>query len=177
MMRESKTRPIVGRALWLVAGIGILVLQGCTGPAEQKLAVQPAPQAPAVPLNVSINAVMVGLVDHASHQIWNAATKEKAPKTDKDWYDLQHHAIQVAASGSLIMIPGTGKSDAEWVNKPEWKKYSQELADAGLAALDAAKNKNAQALSDAGDKLVTTCESCHKVFKGDLPSEGILHEH
>jgi hypothetical protein len=31
----------------------------------------------------SINAVMVGMVDHAAHVIWDAATEGQAPKTDK----------------------------------------------------------------------------------------------
>jgi hypothetical protein len=177
-MRKYGATAIVRRIAWLTGAICVLIVQGCNAPVEQtQEAVQPPPQAPGIPLNVSINAVMVGMVDHASHEIWNAATKEKAPKTDKDWYDLQHHAIQVAAAGSLIMLPGTGKADAAWVDKPEWKTYAQELADAGAAALDAATSKNAQALSEAGDKLVNSCEGCHKVYKGDLPSEGIVHEH
>lgn len=147
-----------------------LIIAGCAT-AEQN----PAP--PAVPLEVSINAVMVGLVDHASHSIWDAAVAETAPKTDKDWEEVQHHAIQIAAAGSVIAMPGTGKSDAEWVKNEEWQRYAKELADTGVAAWDAAKAKDMKAISDVGDRLVTICENCHKAYKGELPTEGILHPH
>ncbi len=175
-MRSAKGKLCLGLAF----GIGILVLSGCSASVETKADViqpEPAPQPPAVPLGVSINAVMVGLVDHASHVIWDAATPEKSPKNDKAWEEIQHHATQLAAAGSVIALAGTGKSDAAWVKNPEWKRLSQELADSGVAAGNAARDKNVKALSEAGDKLVTTCESCHKLYKGDLPTEGIVHPH
>jgi cytochrome c556 len=130
-----------------------------------------------VPLEVSINAVMVGLVDHASHTIWDAGAPGQAPKTDKAWEEVQHHAIQLAAAGSVIAIPGTGKSDAAWVKTPEWQRYAKELADVGVLAWKAAESKDIKGITDSGDKLVATCEGCHKVYKGDLPTEGILHPH
>lgn len=162
------------RTLWL--GL-TLILAGCSTPAEPPAPPAAAPPAaPPVPPVLSTNAMMVGLVDDASHKIWDAATEKGKPKTDEDWYHLQHYATQVALSGTLITIPGTGTADALWVTKPDWIKYSKELADGGLAALDAARKKDFNALSAAGDKLVTTCESCHNAFKGELPSEGILHQ-
>ncbi len=45
-----------------------------------------------------------------------------------------------------------------------------------LEAKDAVDAKSKVALRDAGDKLVDTCESCHKIFKPDVPSEGIMHQ-
>jgi hypothetical protein len=35
--------------------------------------------------------------------------------------------------------------------------------------------KNQMALRSAGDALVEVCEGCHKQFKPDVPTEGILH--
>ena len=155
-----------------------LLLAGCASPAEQTTpdaSSAPVPLVP-VPPALSINAMMVGLVDDASHEIWNASVEKTKPKTDEDWFHLQHHATKVALSGTLITIPGTGKADAGWVTKPEWIKFSKDLADAGLAALDATNKKDHAALSAAGDRLVTTCENCHKAFKGDIPSEGLIHQ-
>ena len=174
----TSLRPRNLRMLPLSVGIA-LVLAGCGSSAEQATpAASSTPAAPTVPVPpaLSINAMMVGLVDDASHEIWNAAVEKTKPKTDEDWFHLQHHATKVALSGTLITIPGTGKADAEWVTKPEWIKFSKELADSGLAALDAANKKDHAALSAAGDRLVTTCENCHKAFKGELPSEGLIHQ-
>ncbi|HET9215385.1 MAG TPA: hypothetical protein VFR18_00305 [Terriglobia bacterium] len=176
MRTKSQRRNL--RMLALSAGIA-LTLTACGGPAEQpapdSLTTQAAPTVP-VPPALSINAMMVGLVDDASHEIWDAAVEKTKPRTDEDWFHLQHHATKVTLSGTLITIPGTGQADAAWVTKPEWIKFSKELADAGLAALDAANKKDHAALSAAGDRLVLTCEGCHKVFKGELPSEGLTHQ-
>ena len=173
----------MARKLVLFSGISVGLLYGCNTGVEQSLAVQQTSPheasafVPAVPLAVSVNAIMVAMVDHASHVVWDVAEDAKAPKNDKDWEELEHHAIQVAASGTLIALGGTGKADPGWVQSPAWKKYSQEMTDAGLAALTAVHSKDRAALLKAGDQLVNTCTSCHKEFKPDLPTEGIVHPH
>jgi hypothetical protein len=170
-MARIGTIQILKRAAGLCFAAGVTTLAACGGSGEP---VQQ--QGPAVPPVLSINAMMVGLVDDASHEIWDAAVEETRPKTDEDWYHLQHHAVKVVASGSIIALGGTGPADAAWVQNAEWKRLSKELTDAGMAALQAARNKDMTALSAAGDQLVNTCESCHKLYKSDLPSEGIFHQ-
>ena len=174
MTRSSrKSQWIKASLITVVFGLGACT-EGQKGePETRQETVAPAPSV----LGVSLNAVMVGLVDHASHSIWEAATPEKAPKTDEAWDEIQHHAIQLAAAGSVIAMPGTGTSDAAWVKNPDWQRYANELSDLGGQAWDAAKKKDMKAISEVGDKLVTNCESCHKAYKGELPTEGILHPH
>jgi hypothetical protein len=175
--RQHKHRTISPLSLLLVT---ILVFYGCSSPepSSQPGPTAQLPAAPAVPVNVSINAIMVDLLDHASHEIWDATgDPKKAPKSDADWGELEHHATQIAASGTLIMLGGTGKADQGWIQQIPWRKYSQELADEGAAARDAVRARDLAALSTAGDQLVTTCEGCHKEFKPDVPTEGIIHHH
>jgi hypothetical protein len=50
---------------------------------------------------VSINAEMVALVDHAGHVVWDAEREASAPKTPAQWTEIEHHAIQLAASGPI----------------------------------------------------------------------------
>ena len=73
----------------------------------------------------------------------------------------------------MQLLAGTGPSDADWVSQPEWRGYADELSNAGMAALKAAQAKDVKALSDAGDRLVAACETCHKKFKPGLTSMGI----
>ena len=174
--RKSATGP-----LGFVFALSVLLLNACSASQQQpQTPAEPSSQQPTptvmVP-KVSINAVMVDLVDHASHEIWDAAVEKTAPKNDRDWAELEHHATQLAVSGNLIMLGGTGKADTGWVQQIPWKNYSQELSDAGLAARDAVRAKDRGALSRVGDQLVATCEGCHKEFKPDVPSEGIVHHH
>lgn len=166
----------------LVSLVGVcILLVGCTATRETTAeaaktpANEPAVALPTLP--ISMNAVMVSLVDHASHAIWDVADKKKAPRSEQDWTELEHHALQLAALGTVITLPGTGVGDKTWTQAEEWKKYSKELSDIGLAAVNAARKKDLAGVLAAGDQLVVNCEGCHKAYKPDMPSEGVLHPH
>lgn len=169
---------------WHYAGlVGAFVacFAACGAPAEKP---QPSAQtavaasgAPAVQSPVSINAEMVRVVDHASHQLWNAEKEGMAPKADADWENIVEHATQVAAAGVLIRLEGAGPNDRTFVQQPDWQKFGADVSNAGMAALKAAEAKNQAALVTANGQLVEACEGCHKRFKPTLPSEGIMHSH
>jgi hypothetical protein len=176
LLKGSQT----GRLRLFCVAVSAVLLYGCNAGVQQPQGVQqanPQAQAPAVPPAVSINALMVGMVDHAGHVIWDAGAEGKAPKTDKDWQEVEHHAIQLAGAATLITIGGTGPADAGWAQLPDWRRYSKEMTDEAVAALTAARTKNREGIMKAGDQLVTTCEGCHKQFKPELPTEGLLHPH
>jgi cytochrome c556 len=162
----------------VVVVAGAWLIAGCSAPApvEQQKPAQPAVEAPApVRSPVSINAEMVTFVDHASHQLWDA--ERRAPKTDADWANIEEHATQIAAAGVLVAVAGTGINDIVWTGSAGWQKWSRALSDAGLAAIKASQEKNLDGLVAANGQLVEACEGCHKEFKPELPSEGIVHSH
>src|SRR5262249_3018 len=148
---------VIARSALSLAGALLLVACG-SGGAPQRGASQTAVVKPAVPLPVSINPVMVGLVDHASHEILNAAKADGAPKDDQGWDEVEHHAVQLAAAGTLITFPGTGQPDEGWVTKPDWQMLAKRLSDAGMVAVSAAHSKDVAAISKAGDQIVEICE-------------------
>ena len=126
---------------------------------------------------VSINAEMVSIVDHAGHALWEVEKDGRAPKTAEDWEMVAEHAVQIAAAGTLITLPGTGPTDLTLTAQPDWKKWARALSDAGMAAYKASEQKDFKALVAANAQLVDTCEGCHKQYKPALPSEGITHQH
>jgi hypothetical protein len=126
-----------------------------------------------VSLETSINALMVALVDHAAHEIWEAASAERL--TGRDWQTVEQHAIQLVASGALISLAGTGPQDEAWVAAPAWRAWAAQLSEGGLAALAAVRKSDQRALNAAGQAIVDTCFGCHDMFKPDAPSEGLLH--
>jgi cytochrome c556 len=130
-------------------------------------------EADAVALETSINAVMVALVDHAAHEIWEAASAQRL--TGRDWQTVEQHAIQLVASGALISLEGTGSQDRVWAAAPAWRDWTKKLTAGGLAALDAAREADQRALRAAGETLVETCFGCHDAFKPDAPTEGLMH--
>ena len=164
----------------VLAVVSILVFSACAAaPPEESTdmdmseAEEPVgvtiPEMP-VPPAVSINHVMVAQIDHASHALWDAARSEQTPQTDEDWRELEHHAIQLAASGTIIALGGTGQVDPGYVRLVGWSSYAQEMTNVAVSAVQASENQDL-------DTLVETCEGCHKEFKPELPSEGYLHPH
>jgi hypothetical protein len=126
-----------------------------------------------IPVSTSINALMVALVDHSAHEIWEAGAA--GTLTGQDWQTAEQHAIQLVASGTLISLGGTGIADAGWVTAPAWQEWSQIMADGASAALAAVRNADQDALNTAGGTLIEACEGCHQAFKPDLPTEGLTH--
>jgi hypothetical protein len=114
---------------------------------------------------------MVALVDHASEPLWLDAYEP--PKTPDRWLEAEYNAYQMAVSGKLIQLAGTGPNDADWVMEPQWKNFADAMSAAGMDALKAAQAKDVTALNAAGDRLVAACEACHKEFKPGLTSMGI----
>jgi len=126
-----------------------------------------------VPLATSINSLMVALVDHSAHELWDAGYQETM--TGRDWQIIEQHAIQLVAAGTLVSLGGTGPADNGWAASPAWQALSRNMTDAALAALAAVQDHDQTALQAAGGDLVDACESCHDQFKPDSPTEGILH--
>ena len=165
--------------LALCAGGTALLVCGCnskvqTPPAGSQSVATAAAEPTAVPL-VSVNALMVTWIDNSAHVLWNAEREGCAPKTDADWLEVQEHATQLAAAGTLIQLGGTGQADPGWAKSPDWKTNAVKLSNAALDAITAAKGKDLPALVQANGQIVEACENCHKEFKPELPSEGIVH--
>ena len=121
-------------------------------------------------LPVSINDVMVALVNDAADPIWMAAWKE--PESEADWRELERRAYQLQLAGALIEHPGTGALDHKWAAKPTWSRWSQQLRDTGIDAVAATQNRDLGAISGIGDQLVEICEGCHIDFKLPHPTGG-----
>lgn len=130
-----------------------------------------ASSAPPIKPAISFNVLMVKFVDQAADPVWTAAVEP--PKTDADWETVEYHATQLAVTGTLMRVGGTGPKDMEWTNSPGWASFTDKMTEGALAAVQAAKNKDLAALQKAGDDIVLNCEGCHREFKLDLPTEGL----
>ncbi|MES2626718.1 MAG: hypothetical protein V4628_15635 [Pseudomonadota bacterium] len=127
-----------------------------------------------LPVPVSINALMVTLIDHSAHYIWDYGSMPREISAD-EWRTVQYYAIQLAGSGPLITLGGSGPSDEGWAAAPQWTDMARKMSEGAMLALDAAANQDREKLISAGNDLVDACESCHEVFKPEVPTEGITH--
>jgi hypothetical protein len=151
--------------------VGALSFIGWSASAAQ----QGAGQSSFLPLRISINELMVAIVDDVAHNLWDGGNKS-TPLTAGEWLVVDEHSVQLRALATLISLGGTGEADPGWVVSPAWQDWSSKLREVGVAVKAAAVAKDQMALRREGDNLVTVCEGCHKVFKPDLPTEGILHK-
>lgn len=150
-----------------IAALLVLLLGWRASPA------QPSGQEDYLPLQTSINALMVSLVDHSAHELWGAGSARSL--TGPDWLAAEQHATQLVAAGTLVSLGGTGASDKDWVANPDWQTWSRALTDGASAALEAVRTTDQQALRAAGSRLIEACQGCHAEFKPDSPTEGLMH--
>jgi hypothetical protein len=134
-----------------------------------------APAAAAAPAAIkpvtTFNVLMVKFVDQASDAIWDAATTP--PKTACGWEQVEFHATQLATTGTLLRVGGTGPMDARLAAAPQWSVFADRMSEISLAAAKAARQKDAAALQKAGNELVVNCEGCHKAFKPEIPTQNV----
>ena len=92
---------------------------------------------------------------------------QTAPKDDKGWAAIENSAIAIAEAAALITMPGRLRDNGQPVpvERADWIKFSQELADAGQASYKAAHSKNQEAVSMSTDRLSEACDSCHGVYR------------
>src|ERR1019366_9924894 len=147
-MRSHKSSCVSPRRV-LGLGGAVIVLAGCTTAVEKPA----APVQPAFTGVVPINDIMVDVVDHNAHIIWNAADPKRAPKTDQDWHNLEYAATTIAVAGNMILIPGPPKDDHLWTSDPAWRQFAEDETKAARKAVQAVDHHDLKALSAAGDDI------------------------
>ncbi|MCL6251239.1 hypothetical protein M3P36_09325 [Altererythrobacter sp. KTW20L] len=153
----------------------LIALQGCQQPADAPTTETTTANAGDLTLPVSLNAAMVGMIDHSADYIF-ALGNGDLPRNANDWHLVSNSAYEIVLGGAVIQIPGTGTFDQQWVEESEWIRLSQELTGIGEDAvrLAEAKSTEVEAWRSVGDRLIQNCLACHQQFKPEIPSDGIL---
>lgn len=137
----------------LLSGIAALVVAGCSG------ANAPAPQAEDAALQnyaTTARQVMLGLTIPAMDVLWGVPNNP--PANDGDWERVAANAVMVAESGNLLL---TGPRNP---HMDDWTANVQEMIKYALQAADAAQRHDLDGVSDAGDLIYDSCDSCHNVY-------------
>src|SRR6266508_1368642 len=180
-------------AFVLMLGIGsLLVASGCQSQQAAAPATTPAtPASPDYTPTATIKDLMQSVVDPNADVVWLSVTTvqsakgtiDSAPKTDEEWTKVRHGAIALMEAANLLIVPGRHvakpgeKSDTPGVelepsemevliNKdvPAFRMRAKALHDAGLAAVQAVDNKDAQKVFEVGEQIEQACENCHKQY-------------
>src|SRR5215207_3744570 len=158
-----------------------LLFAACTSaPAPPPAA--PAPSGPTGKPYGSLAQMMRGIPFPASNIIFaaqqedpgkpkkadpNAADRYGAIEAYGGWTAVENAAVALSETANLLMIPGrkceNGK-DAP-LDREDYKKAIQMLADAGQAAYKAAQSKNQDAIVDVSGTVAEACSACHEVYR------------
>jgi hypothetical protein len=179
--RRRPHRPGIGAARsLLLRTAALLAIAGPAMPQQGAAVAAPvvppatsaaAPAAAPIKPVVSINVLMVKFVDQAADAIWTAAVKP--PKNQCEWEQVEYRATQLATTGTLLKLGGTGDKDMQWRNSAGWAGFADNMSAFALQAAQAAAAKDLPTLRTLGDKLILNCEACHRAFKPELPTQGI----
>ncbi len=127
------------------------------------------------PMPVSVNALMVTMIDHSAHYIWDYAALQDM-MLEEEWLAVDYYSIQLAAPGPLMTLGGTGELDNTWALSPQWLGYAMDMTNAAMKSLNAASLQDKALLETAGDELLDSCLACHQAFKPEVPTEGVIHD-
>jgi hypothetical protein len=83
------------------------------------------------------------------------------------WTAVENAGLAIAEASRLITLPGRMCSSGHPapVARADWIKYTAELRKAGLAAYEAAKKKNKDAMVDVAGTVSDACSACHDVYR------------
>lgn len=114
-------------------------------------------QAPGIRPIASVRQLHDAMITPASDAIFSAASEP--PTTDAGWTAVRNHAVVLAESGNLLMVPGRAK------DKGDWMKFSAAMAEAAARALRGAEARAPEALLKASDDVAAICEACHEPYR------------
>jgi hypothetical protein len=85
------------------------------------------------------------------------------------WQGVEESALALAETANLIMIPGRVCANGRPVpvDQENFKKWAQQLAEAGQAAYKAAQTKNMDAMVEVSGTVSDACLACHEVYRDD----------
>lgn len=92
------------------------------------------------------------------------------------WVAVANAGISMAEAANLITIPGRRCSNGRPVpvDDANWKKFVQELRDAGMAAYKAGLSRNQDTVLEVAEQVTMACGNCHDMYREKTDAQGGL---
>lgn len=158
-MERPSCRQVVARA---VAAAALLAI-GCASAGDAGPPFRPV---------ASIHDLMHDVVYPHAEVLWDSVgtiidkdgEHEIRPANEQEWERVMQSALTVAEAGNLLMMEGRAKDTGEWM------QHASALIDAAILAVEAANNRDADAVFDIGGEVYTACNNCHESYWEKPPS-------
>jgi mono/diheme cytochrome c family protein len=85
------------------------------------------------------------------------------------WQAVDQAALAIIDSSSLFLVPGRRCENgrAVPVDRPDFRKFTEELITVGDELYRASQTRNQDTISEATDKLQLACQNCHRVYRNN----------
>ena len=166
--RERDRRPFywlfaISVALF-VSGIGFVIAAERT--ARAVTPVEAAVSLRAAPPVANVKQIMDGIVMPSAGFIWDSVAtivsgdgvEERRPRSDEEWAEVATSAAMLVESANLLV-----EGDRA-VDRGDWVKMAQAMAESGQKALKAAEAQSTDGILDVGEEINATCDTCHERY-------------
>lgn len=167
-----------------LAGIVLPTVRGVAAPAASALG------SLAPPLG-NLSEVMRAIAFPSSNIIFNLQVKDPTNAPNKPmpipfdyvewgytiypgWLSVDQAAVALAEAAPLLLTPGRRCQNGRPapVDRPDWKKYVDDMARKGREIYAASKARKYETLVTLAEQLNDTCANCHKVYRDNGGQEG-----
>jgi S-disulfanyl-L-cysteine oxidoreductase SoxD len=155
------------------------------GADEKNLQAIAFPGSTAFPATGNMQQLMAGILFPTSNIIFNVQTHDPGVKIKPSdvtqggfsWVDwgagiysgwelVDDAAVAISASAPLLLTPRRCQNGRPApVDRPDWIKFTQQLAEVGQAAYKASQTRSQEAVSDVTSQLADACFACHRVYR------------
>ena len=89
------------------------------------------------------------------------------------WEAVENAAVALTDGVDLILKPGRTCQNGKPVplQRADFQKFARDMRQAGLVALEAARTKNQEKVSDATNNIAEACSNCHEVYRDKGPAD------
>ena len=159
-MERTRPRHAVARA---IAALALASAVAC--------APQGAAEPPFKPV-ASIHDLMHDVIYPHAEVVWDSVgtvidqegTHEIRPGSEDEWERVMQSALTVAEAGNLLMMEGRAKDSGDWM------EHASALIDSATLAIEAANNRDSDAVFDIGGEIYNACNNCHEQYWEKPPS-------
>jgi hypothetical protein len=165
------------------AGLKQITLPRAQAPSSRQQATLPAAHALSSRPFANLGQVMRGILFPSSNIIFDVQTRDPGAqqKTGLDfagataafqgvyqgWQLVDLAAAALVESAPLLMTPGRRCENGKPVpvERADWVKYTEEMAEAGRAAYKASQSRNRDAVIEVTNQIADSCLNCHIVYR------------
>ena len=86
------------------------------------------------------------------------------------WQAVENASLALAESANLLLIPGRTCANGVTapVTDPDWRKFVDQLRDAGRKAYQAARSRDQDAMIEVAETMSEACAQCHRKWRGGV---------